>query len=160
MIIDLKLIDEKGVDISNTYSFDEEYLSKSQIKELNNVEVNGRVYLSVTEEIILDATVKGKMTILDAITGEPVDYPFDIEISSVLDDISEENYQKDAKRLDIKDILWQNIVLEVPISFTTKPDEERNLTGEGWEFVDEGKEKIDPRLAPLLERLEEEKGKE
>ena len=47
--------------------------------------------------------------------------------------------------------------MEVPISYTLEKDHS-NIKGEGWELVDEKKEKIDPRLAKLAELLEE--GKE
>ena len=54
-------------------------------------------------------------------------------------------------------ILWQNIVLEVPISITKEKD--AHLSGEGWELKnEEDKETIDPRLAELSKLLEE--GKE
>ena len=56
--------------------------------------------------------------------------------------------------LEIMDIFWQNIVLEVPISFRKNHDEKVEMSGEGWELVDEDKKKLDPRLAPLLELLE------
>ena len=57
------------------------------------------------------------------------------------------------------DVLWQNIVLEVPISIKKDPDKKYDLHGDGWELVDEESKKVDPRLAPLLELLEKE-GKE
>ena len=55
------------------------------------------------------------------------------------------------------DILWQNIVLEVPISYSTKNFADVKSSGEGWELVDENEKKIDPRLAPLLELLDKER---
>ena len=57
------------------------------------------------------------------------------------------------------DILWQNIVLEVPISFRKDPNQKISMSGEGWELVDEEKKVVDPRLAPLLGLLDKE-GKE
>ena len=96
---------------------------------------------------------------LNAISLEPIDYPFNIEISEVLGEDDDENVQNEPKKLDIMDILWQNIVLEVPISVRKDPDKKYNLSGDGWELVDEEKEKLDPRLAPLLELLDK-NGKE
>ena len=55
------------------------------------------------------------------------------------------------------DIVWQNIVLEVPISYSTKSLDEVNKSGDGWELVDENEKKMDPRLAPLLELLDTER---
>ena len=159
MLIDLDRIDEKGIIIDDIVSFGEEYLKNTSIQKLDNVKVNGRVYYSVANEIIFDCHVEGSMVLLDAISLEPIDYPFNIEISEVLGEDGEENVQNEPKKLDIMDVLWQNIVLEVPISVRKDPDKKYDLSGDGWELVDEEKEKLDPRLAPLLELLDK-NGKE
>ena len=52
-------------------------------------------------------------------------------------------------------ILWENIVLEVPISISMS--ENTTMEGNGWELVEEKKESIDPRLAPLRKLLDSEK---
>ena len=100
-----------------------------------------------------------KEQLLDSMDLEEIDYPFNFEISEVLSENDDEKDKNELKTLDIMDILWQNIVLEVPISVRKNPDKKYNLEGEGWELVDEESKKLDPRLAPLLELLEKE-GKE
>ena len=157
MNIDLSKVDEKGIVLDDVISFNEEYLKKSQIKKLDNVVVKGRVYYSVTNEVVLDANCYGNMVLLDALTGEDVLYPFNINISEILSEEDDEKDQNELKTLDIVDILWQNIVLEVPISYSTKSLDDINKSGEGWELVDENEKKIDPRLAPLLELLDKER---
>lgn len=159
MNIDLSKVDEKGIIIDETVSFGPEYIEKTSIQKLDNVEVKGRIYYSITNEVILECTVKGSFVLLDAISLEPLDYPFNLKISEVLDEENEENSKNEPKKLDIMDILWQNIVLEVPISVRAHPEKKYDLSGEGWELVDEEKKKLDPRLAPLLELLDKE-GKE
>ena len=67
-------------------------------------------------------------------------------------------YEKSKNSLDISEILWENIVLEIPISITNHKSEDLLLKGNGWELVNENKEEIDPRLAKLKELLDE--GKE
>ena len=159
MFIDLARVDEKGIVIDDTGSFGEEYIKNTPIQKLDNVKVKGRVYYSVTNEVVLEASVDGKMVLLDAIDLEPIDYPIKLEISEVLSENDDEKDKNELKTLDIMDILWQNIVLEVPISVRKDPDKKYNLHGEGWELIDEESKKVDPRLAPLLELLEKE-GKE
>ena len=159
MYIDLAKVDEKGIILDDVVSFGEDYIKHTSIQKLDHVKVNGRVYYSVTNEVILDCVVDGSMILLDSITLEPIDYPFHIEISEVLSEKDEEKVQNELKKLDIMDILWQNIVLEVPISVRKDPDKKYDLSGDGWELVDEEKEKVDPRLAPLLELLDK-NGKE
>jgi len=159
MYIDLSKIDETGIVIDDTISFKEEYIKNTSIEKLDNVKVVGRAYYSVTNEIIFDCKVTGNMVLLDAITLEPFDYPFHFEISEVLSDNIDDLNQKQLKTLDIIDILWQNIVLEVPISARKEENKHYNLSGNGWELIEEERKKLDPRLAPLLELLEKE-GKE
>ena len=159
MYIDLAKVDEKGVVIDDVVSFDETYLKNTPIQKLDNVKVNGRAYYSVTNEIVFDCHVEGVMVLLDAIDLEPVDYPFNFDISEVLSELDDEKSENELKTLDIMDILWQNIVLEVPISIKKDPNKKYDLSGDGWELVDENKKKVDPRLAPLLELLDKE-GKE
>ena len=157
--IDLSKVDEKGIVIDDIVSFGEEYIKNTSIQKLENVKVKGRAYYSVTNEIIFDCKVEGAFVLLDAIDLEPIDYPFNIEISEILSENASEINKNELKRLDIMDILWQNIVLEVPISVKREPNKEYKLEGEGWELVNEERKKVDPRLAPLLELLDKE-GKE
>ena len=159
MFIDLSKVDENGIVIDDVVSFGEEYIKNTSIQKLENVKVKGRAYYSITNEIVFDCKVEGSFVLLDAMDLEPIDYPFELEISEVLSEVSDENNKNELKKLDIMDVLWQNIVLEVPIRVRKDPDKKYNLSGEGWELVDEERKKVDPRLAPLLELLDKE-GKE
>lgn len=137
MFIDLAKVDEKGITIDDTVSFDESYIKKTPIKKLDNIQVKGRAYYSVTNEIIFDCDVKGIMVLEDSLTLEPVNYPIDIHINEVLGENTEENVKNESKTLDIIDILWQNIVLEVPISLRVNPEKDYKMKGEGWELLKE-----------------------
>ena len=85
------------------------------------------------------------MVILDSVTNEKVDYDFEFEV----DDEIEENGVINQNMLDIIELLWQNIVLEVPIRFT-KSDAE-NLSGDNWKVIDGNNKEIDPRMQKLYE---------
>ena len=159
MNIDISKVDEKGIVIDEIVSFGEEYIKNTPIQKLDNVKVQGRCYYSVTNEVVLEVDVDGIMVLLDAVDLEPINYPIKLEISEVLSENDDEKDKNELKTLDIMDILWQNIVLEVPISIRKDPDKKYDLHGDGWELIDEESKKVDPRLAPLLELLEKE-GKE
>lgn len=159
MYIDLARVDEKGIIIDDIVSFGEEYIKNTSIKKLDNVHVKGRAYYSITNEIVFECLVEGSFVLLDSIDLEPIDYPFNFEISEVLSENATEIAKSEVKTLDIMDILWQNIVLEVPIAVHKDSNNNIIKSGEGWELVDENSKKVDPRLAPLLELLESE-GKE
>ena len=96
------------------------------------------------------------MLIEDSISLELVPYEFNIDIEENLETIEEnyeECYEKGKNTLDLKKILWQNIVLEVPISYSMVSDAE--LKGNGWELINEDRkvEEIDPRLKKLEDLL-------
>lgn len=161
--IDLsKVNSDNSIEIDTILSFGNEYISNTPIKKLDNVSVKGRIYYSVTEEVVIDVIVKGSMFLLDAVTLEEVDYPFVIHIDEVINE-NNENFQEYSlnltNSLDIMSFLWQNIVLEVPIRVVKDENKDISLKGEGWELVDENTKKIDPSNSPFAALLENE-GKE
>ena len=88
MDIDLIKLHNHGVDkldISSIYSIPDSYFGTTGIKKLENIEVNGYVYLSpseddITEEVdSIKCTIKGNMVLEDSISLELVEYPFSIE---------------------------------------------------------------------------------
>lgn len=160
--IDLSKVNrENSITIDTILSFKDEYIINTPIKKLDDIIVKGKIYYSVTEEIVMDVIVKGSMILQDAITLEEIDYPFEIHINEVIDE-NNENLQDNSlnltNTLDIMSFLWQNIVLEVPIRVKKEENEDISLKGEGWELVDENTKKVDPSMSPFAALLEE--GKE
>ena len=140
MNIDLNKVTEKGITINEVVSFGEEYLKNTSVKECNNVKVEGSIYLSSTMEIVLNVNCKGSFILEDARTLEDINYPFDIDIEEVVADISNEltkNVKNPQNILDILSILWQNIVLEVPIRLTNGDFKDMPLKGDGWSLSEE-----------------------
>ena len=145
MIINLNELSYKDkIDVSGLYSYAKEELEGSPIQKLENVKVDGYIHLNAADEYETIIDVQGQMQLLDSVTLEEIPYDFSFSINDNLDDY----LQKDKNLLDIKEFLWQNIVLEVPIRYT-KSDAE-NLKGENWEVINESEgSKIDPRMAKL-----------
>ena len=145
----------KGYDEDFTISSD--VYKNVGILDLKNCHVVGTIYLDSLSMLVVNLTVTGIMVIPDSVTTEPVDYPFTSKIDEEFD-INDENfieyYQKSQNILDIMKILWENIVLEVPMRFTVTKD--AHLSGEGWSLgEDKNKDdQIDPRLAKLSELLD------
>ena len=71
-------------------------------------------------------------------------------------ELFKEYFNNLQNRLDISEILWQNIVLEVPIRIR-QDDTDITLEGEGWQLNKKSEEEIDPRLAKLQELLDQRK---
>lgn len=129
------------------------------IKKLENLHLLGKVTYNDFEELDLNLKLKGTMFLTDAMTLEEIPYDFesDIEESIAENETNLEKYiDKSQNTLDIQEILWENIVLEVPIR-VRKDNSDISLEGEGWQLNKEEKEEIDPRLAKLTELLKDRK---
>ena len=108
---------------------------------------------NAADEIAIILDVKGNMFLTDAITNEQVKYPFSIQIDEILEE-NDENYakyfEKNQNILDIIEFLWENIVLEVPISYTNASG--THLSGQGWELNSKNEDDgLDPRFEKLNE---------
>ncbi len=119
-MIDLNELNYKDkILIDDTISYSKDYLKDSDILELNNIKVNGSIYVDYEKNNVIELKVKGTMMITDAITTETVPYDFEIEIEEIL--------ENSLKTLDLIEFLWHYIVLEIPIRYTTSdPHELKN----------------------------------
>ena len=139
------------------FNIDSSYYQSVGILDLKDLHVKGSVSINSLSMLDVNLTVTGIMILPDSVTTLPVDYPFTSKIEEEFD-INDENfleyYQKEQNILDIMKILWENIVLEVPMRFTATED--AHLSGDGWSLgLDKNKEEqIDPRLAKLSELLD------
>ncbi len=153
LIIDLVNIPKDGLKLDESINFEGYDLKSVGIEELKDVKLNGSVKINIADEVILKANLSGTMILLDAIDSSEIEYPFNIEIEENLTDNDEYNLEKTQNTLDIMNILWQNIVLEVPMRVVKKENENVSLQGEGWELISDDTKKVDPRLSPLMDLL-------
>ena len=153
-------IELNELNIDNCININEEVKMDSKIDkrihDLKDAFVKGVIRKNSNGDILIECNFKGKMQITDSVTLDLIYYDFDINISENLDDLQEnyqDVYEKGQNRLDLKQILWQNIVLEVPISFTICND--ADIKGNGWELIKEDKKsnEVDPRLQELQKLL-------
>lgn len=150
MKINLNLL---PVNIDTVVTFPKDFYENTSITDLKEVKVTGTIKYNASDEIAIDLAVQGTMVLKDSITNDPVDYPLDFEITEILENLegeSEKYFEKKQNILDIIEFLWENIVLEVPISFTNVKD--THLKGDGWELNNnESEDEIDPRMEKLSE---------
>ena len=155
MIIDLRQITNKPYLINETVEFPASYYENTDIRLLKDVKVEGTITLNYEENIEYDFNISGIMVLPNSFTLEDYEYKFNTNVNEIVDE-SDIFYDKLKNTLDIMEILWQNIVLEVPIQVGDSNNEPIK-SGEGWELVSEDTKKIDPRLAPLQELLKDKK---
>ncbi len=139
--------------------FDKSIYHNKEIEDIKEAYLKGYIYYNSAEILEINLSIEGIMVLRDSVTLEPIDYPFNIKINeeySLNEEYFKEYYEKEQNILDIMAILWENIVLEVPMHLTNTKD--AKLSGDGWSLgSNKNDEEIDPRLAKLTELLDERK---
>lgn len=130
----------------------EDYYKNTDIKRLDNMHVKGIIKYDLSDEVVIDLVLTGNMIIKDSITLEEISNDLNINIATNLEEITSEStyfYEKDKNILDIIEFLWENIVLEVPISQTLVSG--TNMEGNGWSLNKENgtDEEVDDRFLKL-----------
>jgi len=150
---------EKSIPIDETYSFSLDELSGTDLLKLDDVQINGEIFKNSLGNIELNVDVDGVMVLPCAITLKPVDYPFSINISGELEELFEEfdeNQTNFQNTIDILPIIWENILMEIPMRVVS--DEAKNtdinMSGDGWKFVTEEEEKLSP-LSELMDIIDD-----
>ena len=154
MFLDINQIDSHGKYFDEEVVFEKDKFNSKLINDLKNVHINGKIFCNNLDELKINMNINGIMILNDSNTNELIDYPFNIDLDENLED-----YPKNEQNLlDLKEFLWQNIVLEVPIR-TSKSKKVETLKGDGWCLRDENSPKEDPRLdvfKALLEKVRSE----
>ena len=129
MKIDLrKLYSLASVNVDGTVTFPEERLKSAGIIRLEDVSVHGKAIINYEDEIELDLDLSGKMYLPCAISLEEVEVPFATKIEEIIG----ENNINNNFYLDLSDILWENIVLEIPIKVVKEGVHLETSSGKGW----------------------------
>mgnify|MGYP004497857627 FL=1 len=150
---------ERFIPIEEEYSFSKEQLKGTDVISLDDMKVVGEITKDAIDNIYLNVDVSGTLVLPCAITLKPVDYPFNIKIEGNIDELVEENeksVKKDENTLDILPIIWENILMEIPMRVVSEDAEEElsNLEGNGWKVITEEDDgEINPELAKLKDLL-------
>ena len=115
-------------EVTGLVDIPENLISSSLITKLKNTQIDGELFLDEDDNLNLTGTLTGTMILKDDITLEPVEYNFDTFFEEIL--------EKKQNLLDITEILWQNILMEIP-SKVRSTDEDINLEGDGWRVISE-----------------------
>ena len=150
---------ERVISINETYTFVQEELKGTDLLKLEDVKVVGELFKNSLGNIELNVDVYGVMVLPCAITLKPVDYPFSLTISGEIDELMEdleENKRNFQNTIDILPIIWENILMEIPMRVVSNEarDKDINLSGDGWKFITEDEEIRSP-LSELMDYLDD-----
>ena len=151
-ITKLKNSIDSSIEIDTTINFDAEDIKNAEMLDLTDVSVTGQIVKNSLDNYNVTLHVTGKMVLPCAITLKPVDYPFIVDI----DEIFSEDAQEISKKvknfentIDILPIVWENILMEIPMR-VVRPDASLDkIEGDGWKLVTEDSKNENPELAKL-----------
>ena len=106
---------------------------KMNITKINDMHATGYAKVNYEDNIELELDVNGSLVMPCAITLEDVIVPINVHIS---EEILENTLNNDFF-LDLLDILWENIVLEIPIRVVKEGAKLESQKGVGWEIISE-----------------------
>lgn len=161
MNIDLTKVPIRNMKYQNTITIPKSFYQDTTVQDIKDVELSFEIHRDLNQDDILSLECTGNFVLQDARSLNNVLYPFHVEMEDKINEESEflSEFLKNSKNtLDIMSILWENIVLEIPIAYTESDSLKNQGKKDEWEVVETKKdEKIDPRLAPLMELLDKEK---
>lgn len=147
---------EDEIIIDEEIEIPKEYLN-DDIKDISKVKVKGNI---TSDGYVIEANlnIKCDLTLTCSVSLKDVKYPIDIDINEEINDDSEEEFDKILNNsIDLLPIIWQNILVEIPMKVVSPDLKEENIYGDGWQFItdEEENKEIDPRLSKLKEYLDE-----
>lgn len=137
-LTNLKNRSTKKLTIHENVIVDKELLNQTELMDLKDVVVEGDLFLDSLDEYQLSIEIHGIMILPCAITLQPVDYPFHIEVEGNVYDLMneiDENAKKSENSIDIFPIIWENILMEIPLRVVAEDAKEVTMAGDGWRFV-------------------------
>lgn len=156
-MIDISLLlsnTQNEITIDETITYDKTYLENTDIIDITPINVKGIIKKDSSNLIYLDLNATGSMNLPCAITLEPVKVPINIQINEEIDEKDENNLKKDENTLELKEYLWENIVVEIPLRVVSEHAYDKEYKGNGWKLIsDENKKDTTNKSFEVLKQL-------
>ena len=143
MLLDLtKLQNRKENELifNEVISLDEEMYKDTDIRSLSPLDVSINIHRVTDSDYSMDLNIKGTMVLPCSVTLKDVNYPFEVktELKVSNNDENDEEYVKIMQNnIDIIPIIWQNIVLEIPLRVVSEDISDSPVEGDGWKLIRE-----------------------
>lgn len=106
------------------------------IESTKDIKVSGYILDNGTDDYEINLTITGKIMLKSAINLSLVTHEINIKYNDFIKNLVEK-YKNGANSLDILPIVWENIVLEIPIRAENADDKLELTSGNGWEVISE-----------------------
>lgn len=128
----------KQIDFESKINFDKSVFENTDILKLDDILVSGSIYVDDSNSYHIDADVSGVMVLPCSVTLKEVDYKFSCRIEEVYDENELNNFKNDKNlknTIDILPIIWENIILEIPLRVVATDAYDKKLEGDGWKLI-------------------------
>ena len=128
------------LDYSDEIVLDESLYENTEIRKLSPIKVNIHIKRITDSSYNMLLNIEGVMTLPCSLSLKDVLYPFHIEREVKLsnaDEIDEEYVKIIQNHIDIIPIIWQNIVLEIPLRVVSENIDDIKTSGDGWKLISE-----------------------
>lgn len=143
MLLDITRLQNRRTDeikYTDSIKLDESIYKDTDIRRLSDIDVDASIKRVTDSSYKMNLEIKGVMVLPCSVTLKDVDYPFDIktEVKLSNDDELDEDYVKiNQNTIDILSIIWQNIVLEIPLKVVSEDVSDTPTSGDGWKLIRE-----------------------
>lgn len=143
MLLDLTRLQNRisdELEYHNSIILDEMLYKDTDIRSLSPIDVEITIVRSSDSSYNMNLRIKGTMVLPCSLTLKDVNYPFDIktEVKVSNDDENYDEYVKiNQNNIDIIPIIWQNILLEIPLRVESEDVSDSIVSGEGWKLIRE-----------------------
>ena len=150
------------IKVKDEVEIPKQLLSNTDIRDISKVKIDGYITSHDNNNFEVNLNIKCTLVLICSVSLKNVDFEIDVNISEIIgenSEILEENNKIINNTIDLIPIIWQNILLEVPLKVVSPDIINKNIYGDGWKFITEEEDKnedIDPRLEKLKEYLSEE----
>lgn len=154
MIIDITKLKSgvlESLPIDFNYSFKTDELKNTDIISLDDVNIKGNISYNYGRYYIF-IDIKGEFILPCSLTLEPVSVPLNTHVEGDLEEILQEIGQNLTNTLDIFPIIWENILMEVPLKVVSGKKVTKT-SGDGWKLITEEEKRVNPELEKLKELL-------
>lgn len=148
MLLDLtKLQNRKENELifNDVITLDKSLYENTDIRNLSPLDISINIHRFNDFEYNMDLFIKGTMILPCSVTLKDVNYPFEIKTEVKLSNNTEndEEYVKIIQNnIDIIPIIWQNIVLEIPLKVVSEDISDSIVSGDGWKLIREDESNI------------------
>lgn len=142
---------ENYIEIDEIVNID---ISETEIMELKETNLKGTVTKD-SEGYYIDSILSGTMVLPCSVTLEPVNVPFEVSIEGNIEEMLLEigkNDKKTENTIDILPIIWENILMEIPMRVVSENAQNKKLEGDGWKLLTD---EVSTSPNPELEKLKD-----